>query len=94
MAGAGLVQTRDEKKKSEGKGRDTKRAATILGFHNIRHTFVTHLKISGAVDSVAKELAGHGSSAMSAVYTHLPQESLSKAINLLPEFTTQTEPTK
>ncbi len=91
LASAGLVQTRDEKKKSAGKGRDTKRAATILGFHNIRHTFVTHLKISGAVDSVAKELAGHGSSAMSAVYTHLPADTLTKAINLLPEFTTKVE---
>lgn len=86
MASTGLVSSRDDKKKREGEGRDTKRKPQKLGFHNLRHTFVTHLKIGGAMDSVAKELAGHGSDAVSAVYTHLPDETLSKAINQLPEF--------
>lgn len=87
LAAAGLVTVRDEKKKAEGKGRSAKRAPQKLGFHNLRHTFVTHLKIGGAMDSVAKELAGHSSNAVSTVYTHLPADTLSKAINQLPEFT-------
>lgn len=86
LAAAGMVSARDTKKKSTDKGRDAKRVSEKLGFHNLRHTFVTHLKIGGAMDSVAKELAGHSSSAVSAVYTHLPHETLSKAINQLPEF--------
>lgn len=86
LAGAGLVRARDDKQKTSGLGRSAKRAPQKLGFHNIRHTFVTHLKIGGAMDSVAKELAGHGSNAVSAVYTHLPAETLSKAIAQLPEF--------
>lgn len=85
LVGAGLVKARDEKKKKQGEGRSAKRAPQKLGFHNLRHTFVTHLKIGGAVDSIAKELAGHSSSAISAVYTHLPADTLSNAIKQLPE---------
>jgi integrase len=85
LATAGLVRARDEKKKGSGKGRSAKRLPQKLGFHNLRHTFVTHLKIGGAMDSVAKELAGHSSSAVSTVYTHLPAATLANAINQLPE---------
>lgn len=80
----GLVPARGPKAKAKGTGRDGKRETASLGFHNLRHTFVTMLKQSGAMDSVARELAGHGSNTMSAVYTHLPAETLSKAIDSLP----------
>ncbi len=86
MATAGIVAERDAKKKAEGEGRSARRKEQKIGFHNLRHTFVTHLKIGGAMDSVAKELAGHGSDAVSGVYTHLPPETLATAINALPEF--------
>jgi integrase len=93
MAGCGLVDPRPEGAKvGKGKGRGTKRTATGIGFHCLRHTFVTNLKISGAMDSVAKELAGHGSSAISAVYTHLPPETLAEAIRRMPEFAEQPKP--
>jgi integrase len=85
MTAAGMVIAR-ENKQARGKGRAAKRELSGLGFHNLRHTFVTNLKISGAVDSVAKELAGHGSAAMSRVYTHLPAETLAAAVDQLPEF--------
>lgn len=86
MAECGLVKAREDKQ-SKGNGRGTKRELSGLGFHNVRHTFVTALKVGGAVDSVAKELAGHGSDAVSAVYTHLPIETLSKAVAQIPQFT-------
>lgn len=86
MASAGMVTGRDDKKQAAGEGRSAKRKPQKLGFHNLRHTFVTHLKTGGAMDSVAKELAGHGSDAVSSVYTHLPPETLTRAINQLPEF--------
>ena len=85
MHAVGLVAERDTKKKSKGKGRSAKRKASGLGFHNLRHTFVTQIKAGGAMDSVARELAGHGSNAISAQYTHLPIETLRKAITVLPE---------
>jgi len=81
---AGFVTARDVKKKSSGIGRSAKRAEASLGFHNLRHTFVSQIKISGAADSVAKELVGHRSDMINNHYTHLPQETLSNAINQLP----------
>ena len=95
MAACGLVEPRPEGAKvGKGKGRAAKRNMAGLGFHCLRHTFVTNLKMSGAMDSVAKELAGHGSSAISAVYTHLPAKTLADAISRIPEFSTQPKTTK
>jgi len=89
MAACGLVEPREGPNIGKGKGRAVKRNMAGVGFHCLRHTFVTNLKISGAMDSVAKELAGHGSSAISAVYTHLPAKTLSDAISRIPEFSPQ-----
>jgi integrase len=95
MAACGLVEPRPEGAKvGKGKGRDTKRSASGVGFHCLRHTFVTNLKMAGAMDSVAKELAGHGSSAVSAIYTHLPAKTLADAISRIPEFSTQPKAAK
>ena len=94
MSACGLVDVRPAGHKTKGAGRAAKRKTAGLGFHCLRHTFVTNLKMAGAMDSVAKELAGHGSSAISAVYTHLPAETLSEAIRRIPEFSTQTKATK
>jgi integrase len=86
MASCGLVEARPKGHKTHGPGRAAKRVKSGLGFHCMRHTFVTNLKVAGAVDSVAKELAGHGSSAVSAVYTHLPSETLSESVLRIPDF--------
>lgn len=93
MTSVGMVEVRDEKKKSQGKGRSARRERAILGFHNFRHTFVTELKRLGAAESVAKELAGHRSGSMSDLYTHLPEKSLIDAVNKLPEIV-QFNPSK
>jgi integrase len=94
MAACGLVEPREGPNVGKGKGRSTKRTASGVGFHCLRHTFVTNLKMAGAMDSVAKELAGHGSSAISAVYTHLPAKTLADAISRIPEFSTQPKAAK
>jgi integrase len=86
MATAGLVEPRDEKKKGSGKGRAAKREHATLGFHNLRHTFVSVLKLKGAQDSIAKELVGHRSDAVSAVYTHLPSDMLAVAVAKVPSL--------
>ena len=86
MAACGLVEPRVGANVAKGKGRATKRVASGVGFHCLRHTFVTNLKVSGTMDSVAKELAGHGSSAISAVYTHLPPATLADAVSRMPDF--------
>ena len=85
LASVGLVAERGPKHKSKAVGRDAARPSAALGFHNLRHTFVTQIKMAGAPDSVARELAGHSSNVISTHYTHLPVESLAKAILQLPE---------
>jgi len=70
-----------------GGGRDAKRTVNKLSFHSLRHCFVSNLKMSGAGDSVAKELAGHSSDAVSRVYTHGDPETLRVAVNKLPKLT-------
>ena len=42
------------------------------------------LKISGATQATAKELAGHSSDFVSDLYTHVPELVLAEAINKLP----------
>jgi integrase len=85
MTAAGMVAPRENKQAAK-KGRAARREMNGLGFHNLRHTFITNLKVSGAVDSIAKELAGHSSSAINTQYTHLPIETLAAAVKQLPEF--------
>ncbi len=85
MATCGLVPPRVGKHR-QLQGRANKRRQTGLGFHCLRHSFVSALKIAGAPDSVAKELAGHESSAVSATYTHLPAATLADAVRRLPSI--------
>lgn len=71
---------------SKGDGRDAKRTVNALTFHSLRHNFVSNLKMSGSGDSVARELAGHSSAAVSRVYTHGNADVLRAAVNKLPKL--------
>ena len=85
---AGLVTARKEshhKKKDAAK--NGRRKVNSVSFHCLRHTFVSLLKISGASQATAKELAGHSSDAISDLYTHIPEAELNRAITQLPEIT-------
>lgn len=82
MVECGLAQPRSRREEPIG-GR---RKMSPISFHSLRHTFVTLLKATGGTQSVAKELAGHGSDAVSDHYTHNAPETLAKAINALPEL--------
>lgn len=81
LARAGLVERRAHR--SRGIGRSAKRTSAGLSFHCLRHTANTLLKASGAPEAVAMALIGHASKAVSQVYTHLPEESLAKAVRKL-----------
>ena len=82
----GLVTPRDYHT-TDGPGRAGKRQTPGVSFHCLRHSFVTALKLSGGSQSIAKELAGHGSDMVSNLYTHLPETALTEAIRALPEVT-------
>lgn len=84
-----MVDAKLAKKKTHqktGDGRDARRKVNKLTFHSLRHTFVSNLKNSGSGDSIARELAGHSSDAVSRVYTHSDPKALRKAVNKLPKL--------
>lgn len=85
LAMCGLA-TKRLNKQGTGKGRNAKREQG-LSFHCLRHSFVTTLAVLDGSKSVAKELAGHSSDLVSDLYTHMPVESLTAAIEKLPDIT-------
>jgi integrase len=85
MEQAGLVPQR--KNVDTGKGHRERRAVSSLSFHSLRHSCVTFLKAAGVSDAVAQAIAGHASSAVSRIYTHLDVETLRGAVAKLPDVT-------
>jgi integrase len=73
---AGLVVPRTHRAiERRGDPDSTRRKVSPVSFHCLRHTFVSLLKISGATQATAKELAGHSSDAMTASVIHLGESS-------------------
>jgi len=60
------------------------RSSSIIGFHSLRHSFVSFCANAGISLAVVQSLVGHGSPAMTRHYTHISKESAEKAINALP----------
>lgn len=87
LLSAGLVPRRTHHAKKKGEATNGRRNVNAISFHCLRHTFVSLLKISGASQSTAKELAGHSSDAISDLYTHVDEGTLTKAIKQLPQVT-------
>jgi integrase len=83
LVGSGLAPKRTHQKVKDAGGR---RTVNELSFHCLRHTFVSLLKLTGASQSAAKELAGHNSDAISDIYTHVDTETKRKAIAGLPQI--------
>ena len=81
---AGLVVERMHKAKETNGKVDGRRETNQVSFHCLRHTFVSALKLTGASQSTAKELAGHSSDQISDLYTHVDEASLTRAIKQLP----------
>lgn len=85
MVAAGLAEKRrHRKKKGETK---TTRTVNPLSFHSLRHTLTSLLKNSGVSDSVAMDIIGHESKAISQNYTHIDKEAKKKAMEGLPNLT-------
>jgi integrase len=63
---------------------ERRRAIVRVGFHSLRHSFVSLCAKSGAPQHVVQRLVGHGSPAMTQHYTHLDDQQKQSAVAALP----------
>src|SRR5208283_919702 len=66
------------------------RPIVSVGFHSLRHTFVSLARESGAALSIVESIVGHSSPAMTQHYTHTSELAASNAVALLPNVTSDT----
>lgn len=67
----------------EGRGRP-RRGIVEVGFHSLRHTFVSLCRNAGAPLAVVEAIVGHSSPAMTQHYTHTGADAAMSAIEMLP----------
>ncbi len=69
---------------------DQKQATCLVGFHSLRHSFVSMCAEKGVPLPVVQELCGHGSPAIQKHYIHLGADAAGQAMEALPStFGTQ-----
>jgi len=56
-----------------------------LDFHSLRYNFVSILKKQGCPEAIARSIMGHSSVEVSAIYTHIDDESERKWVTSLPD---------
>jgi len=61
-----------------------KRAVVEVGFHSLRHTFVSLCRMADAPLAVVEAIVGHASPAMTRHYTHTSEGAARLAVNALP----------
>lgn len=64
-----------------------KRVAVRVGFHSLRHSFVSLCAANNVPQHAIQELVGHGFPAMTMLYSHADDEQKASAINVLPALT-------
>lgn len=64
-----------------------KRAVIEVGFHSLRHTFVSLCRAANAPLSVVESIVGHSSPAMTRHYTHTGIDAATAAVTALPSMT-------
>ncbi|MBI2928382.1 MAG: site-specific integrase [Verrucomicrobia bacterium] len=67
-----------------GTGKDGKRAVVEVGFHSLRHTFVSLCRESNAPLAVVESIVGHSNPAMTRHYTHVGELAAGRAVAALP----------
>ena len=89
--GTGERIIRDEKGKAiryeQGRVKTEKtgsRASVEVGFHSLRHSFVSLCAANRVPQVAIQELVGHGSPAMTALYSHAGDKQKAEAIAALP----------
>ena len=85
MVEAKLVKKRDHQ--GTGKGREAARETSRISFHSLRYNTTSALKSAGVSDSVAMDIVGHETEAVSRNYTKIADDAKRAAINKLPDIT-------
>jgi len=67
-----------------GTGTEKQRAVVEVGFHSLRHTFVSLCRESNAPLAVVEAIVGHSSPAMTRHYTHVGDLAAGQAVAALP----------
>lgn len=62
------------------------RARVEVGFHSLRHTFVSMCREANAPLSVVEAIVGHSNPAMTRHYTHVSELAASQAVTALPDI--------
>jgi integrase len=70
-----------------GTGKDGVRAVIEVGFHSLRHSFVSLCREANAPLSVVESLVGHSNPSMTRHYSHTSELAATQAIRLLPAMT-------
>jgi site-specific recombinase XerD len=60
-----------------------KKGITDFHFHDLRHTFASHLVMAGVDITTVSKLLGHKSLTMTLRYSHLAPNHLQNAVNML-----------
>jgi integrase len=72
--------------------KDGGRAVIEVGFHSLRHTFVSLCRESNAPLAVVESIVGHSSPAMTRHYTHVGELAAGRAVALLPSVMGEAAP--
>jgi len=86
LIAAGLRKDVPTHRAYAGNGRGAARIINPLTFHCLRHTLTSMLKNAGVAESVAMDIVGHESKAISQVYTHMETDTKRAAIGRLPNL--------
>jgi integrase len=70
-----------------GNGISGRRTINALTFHSLRHSLISALANAGVNQQVVKKFVGHATDRMNDLYTHIGQDTLDKAVDLLPDVT-------
>jgi integrase len=77
-----------------GTGTGDKRAVVEVGFHSLRHTFVSLCRESNAPLAVVESIVGHSNPAMTRHYTHVGELAAGQAVAALPSVMGDAKPAK
>lgn len=92
LKSAGIVGTLANKNPKNPKGRSARRDSSIYSFHSLRHSAVSLMKNAGISPEIVRDIIGHDSTAVSAVYTHISHEAKASALSAMPALETSPKP--